>query len=94
MEPTTTHTPSVRSAHRAGQGGRSLDLDRVYPRAHRIAAQVTGQRLFAVADGHGDAVAADAALEALAALDDAEAHADPQGALDEAVSRAAVGGGA
>ena len=89
MESTTTQAPSVRSAHRAGQGGRSLDLDRVYPREHRIAAQVTGQRLFAVADGHGDGTAADAALDALEALDDVEAHADPLGALDEAVTRAA-----
>lgn len=91
MGPTTstTHTPSARSAHRAGQGGRSLDLDRVYPREHRIAAQVTGQRLFAVADGYGSEGAADAALDALEALDDVEVHADPLGALDEAVTRAA-----
>lgn len=89
MEPTTTHTPSARSAHRAGQGGRSLDLDRVYPREHRIAAQVTGQRLFAVADGYGDEGAAEAALAALAALDDASPQPDPLGALDEAVTRAA-----
>ncbi len=91
VEPTTstTPTPTARSAHRAGQGGRSLDLDRVHPREHRIAAQVTGQRLFAVADGHGDASAADSALDVLAALDDSEAHPDPLGALDEAVTRAA-----
>ncbi|WP_207208145.1 MerR family transcriptional regulator [Nocardioides glacieisoli] len=91
MQPTTSTTlrPTARSAHRAGQGGRSLDLDRVYPREHRIAAQVTGQRLFAVADGYGYEGAADAALDALEALDDVEAYADPLGALDEAVSRAA-----
>jgi serine/threonine protein phosphatase PrpC len=89
IEPTTTHAPSVRSAHRAGRGGRSLDLDRVYPREHRVASQVTGQRLFAVADGYGDDGAADTALDALAALDDAEVHTDPLGALDEAVGRAA-----
>ncbi len=91
MEPTTSTTPrtSPRSAHRAGQGGRSLDLDRVYPREHRIAAQVTGQRLFAVADGYGNEGAADVALDALEALDDVEVHADPLGALDEAVTRAA-----
>ena len=91
MEPTTSTTQkaSARSAHRAGRGGRSLDLDRVYPREHRIAAQVTGQRLFAVADGYGNEGAADAALDALESLDDVEAHADPLGALDEAVTRAA-----
>jgi serine/threonine protein phosphatase PrpC/lambda repressor-like predicted transcriptional regulator len=91
MEPTTstTRTPATRSAHRAGQGGRSLALDRVYPREHRVAAQVTGQRLFAVADGYGNEGAADAALDALEALDDVEVHADPLGALDEAVTRAA-----
>lgn len=89
MEATTTPTPSVRSAHRAGRGGRSLDLDRVHPREHRIAAQVTGQRLFAVADGYGTEGVADAALSALEALDDVEAHADPLGALDDAVTRAA-----
>ena len=86
---TTTHPRAARSAHRAGRGGRSLDLDRVYPSEHRIAAQVTGQRLFAVADGYGNEGAADAALDALEALDDVEAHADPLGALDEAVTRAA-----
>lgn len=90
MEPTTsTQSPSARSAHRAGQGGRTLDLDRVFPSEHRIAAQIRGQRLFAVADGYGDDGAADAALDALEALDDAEAHSDPLGALDEAVTRAA-----
>jgi protein phosphatase len=92
LEPTTsttTHSTSARSAHRAGQGGRSLDLDRVYPREHRIAAQVRGQRLFAVADGYGDDGAADAALEAIEALDAVEALDDPLGALDEAVTRAA-----
>lgn len=89
MEATTTPTPSVSSARRAGRGGRSLDLDRVYPREHRIAAQVTGQRLFAVADGYGSDGAADAALDALEALDDVEVHADPLGALDDAVTRAA-----
>ncbi len=91
MEPTTstTHRTSARSAHRAGQGGRSLDLDRTYPHEHRIAAQVMGQRLFAVADGYGNEGAADAALDALEALDDVEVHADPLGALDEAVTRAA-----
>ena len=93
MEPTTstaTHTPSARSAHRAGQGGRAAQLDDVYPREHRWSTQVRGQRLFAVADGAGDdAGASAAALDALAALDDAEPGPDPLGALDGAVSRAA-----
>src|SRR4051794_34149525 len=53
MNGTTTTTP--RSAHRAGQGARSLQLDDVYPRAPRLTAQITGLRLFAVADGFGDA---------------------------------------
>ncbi len=87
---TTSHTSAARSAHRAGQGGRSLDLDDVYPRTHRLAAQVRGQRLFAVADGMGDeAGASSAALDALAALDDAPPGPDPLGDLDAAVSRAA-----
>ncbi|MCF6376876.1 MerR family transcriptional regulator [Nocardioides KLBMP 9356] len=89
MHPTATHHPAPRSAHRAGRGGRSLDLDRVHPREHRVAAQVTGQRVFAVADGYGEDGAADAALEALASLDGAEQVADPLGALDATVTRAA-----
>ena len=61
----------------------------MYPREDRIAAQITGQRLFAVADGYGDDGAADTALDVLATLDDTEVHADPLGALDDAVTRAA-----
>jgi protein phosphatase len=90
MQSTSTSTSAApRSAHRAGRGGRSLDLDRVHPREHRVAAQVTGRRLFAVADGYGDEGAADLALDSLAALEDAVATTDPLGALDQAVSRAA-----
>ena len=87
---TTTPGRSATSAHRAGQGGRAAQLDDVYPREHRWSTQVRGQRLFAVADGVGDdAGASTAALEALAALDDAEPGPDPLGALDAAVTRAA-----
>ena len=86
----TTHTPTARSAHRAGQGGRAAQLDDVYPHVHRWSTQVTGQRLFAVADGVGDDPGAStAALEALAVLDDTEPGPDPLGALDAAVTSAA-----
>ncbi|MBC2933167.1 MerR family transcriptional regulator [Nocardioides sp. zg-1228] len=85
---TTTRIP--RSAHRAGRGARDAQLDEVHPRTHRLAAQVAGQRLFAVADGFGDADgAAGVALDALAALDAAPAGPDPLGALDAAVRTAA-----
>jgi PPM family protein phosphatase len=86
---THTHT-RARSAHRAGRGARSTQLDDVYPREPRLAAQITGQRFFAVADGFGeDGGAAAAALDALAELDGAAEVADPLGALDAAVTRAA-----
>ena len=83
---------SARSAHRAGQGARSAQLDEVYPHVHRWATQIRGQRLFAVADGVGvgdDAGVASAALDVLAELDDADPSPDPLDALDAAVSRAA-----
>jgi PPM family protein phosphatase len=89
MNGTTTPT---RSAHRAGQGARSLQLDDLYPRVPRLTAQITGQRLFAVADGFGDAeedAAATKALDALEALDGAEPGSDPLGALDAAVAAGA-----
>lgn len=94
MNTTTSTTPpqdiAARSAHRAGQGGRTTQLDDVYPRVHRWATQVTGQRLFAVADGFGeDAGASAAALDALADLDHAEPGPDPLGEFDAAVTRAA-----
>jgi PPM family protein phosphatase len=90
-DPTTDTTYThARSAHRAGQGARSRQLDDVFPREPRLAAQVTGQRFFAVADGFGeDGGAATAALDALAALDGASDVADPLGTLDAAVTRAA-----
>src|SRR5258708_3135437 len=73
---------SARSAHRAGQGARPRQLDDLYPKVHRLAAQVTGQRLFVVADGFGDDDgAAGAAIDALEALDDADPDQDPLGAL-------------
>jgi len=89
---TTMNTTSIsaRSAHRAGQGTRSAQLDDIYPKVHRLAAQITGQRLFVVADGFGDDNgAAGAAIDALHTLDDAEPAQDPLGALDSAVSAAA-----
>jgi serine/threonine protein phosphatase PrpC len=82
-------TASTRSAHRSGRGARPRQLDDVYPRVPRLTAQITGQRLFAVADGFGDAeedAAATRALDALAALDGAEPGSDPLGALDAAVA--------
>ena len=89
----TTSTPastSARSAHRAGQGNRSTQEDEVHPREHRFATQITGQRLFAVADGVGhDHGAAAAALDTLAALDDELQGPDPLDVLDAAVGRAA-----
>ncbi len=82
---------SARSAHRAGQGARPTQLDDLYPTIHRLAAQITGQRLFVVADGFGDDDgAAGAAIEALATLDDLEPDRDPLGALDSAVAAAAT----
>lgn len=87
----TTTTPA-RSAHRAGQGARSAQLDAVYPRMPRLTVQITGQRLFAVADGFGDSgeeSAASRALDSLAALDDVIPGTDPLGALDAAVATAA-----
>ena len=93
MDTTTTTTAADRSAtsaHRAGQGARITQLDDVYPHEHRWATQVRGQRLFAVADGFGDeSGAAAAALDALAALDDAEPGPDPLGDFDAAVTAAA-----
>ena len=89
---TSVPSPSARSAHRAGQGARSAQLDEVYPQVHRWATQMRGQRLFAVADGVGvgdDAGVSTAALDVLAELDDADPSPDPLGALDAAVSRAA-----
>ncbi|MDX6373587.1 MAG: family protein phosphatase [Nocardioidaceae bacterium] len=89
---TTMNTTSVhaRSAHRAGQGTRPAQLDDLYPKVHRLAAQITGQRLFVVADGFGDDDgAAGAAIDALETLDDAEPDQDPLGALDSAVTLAA-----
>jgi protein phosphatase len=89
MKDTTT---SARSAHRAGQGARSAQLDDLYPRVPRLSAQITGQRLFAVADGFGDGEddsAASTALDALAVLDGVEPDADPLGALDAAVAAGA-----
>lgn len=86
-----TTTPA-RSAHRAGQGARSFQLDDLYPKVHRLAAQITGQRLFAVADGFGDSdenAAASRALDALEVLDDAVPGTDPLGALDDAVAAGA-----
>jgi protein phosphatase len=81
---------SARSAHRAGQGARPRQLDDFYPKVHRLAAQITGQRLFVVADGFGDDDgAAGAAIDALEALDDAVPQHDPLGALDSAVTVAA-----
>jgi serine/threonine protein phosphatase PrpC len=81
---------SARSAHRAGQGTRSTQLDDIYPKLHRLAAQITGQRLFVVADGFGDDDgAAGAAIDALEVLDDAEPGQDPLEALDSAVTVAA-----
>jgi protein phosphatase len=88
----TMNTTSVhaRSAHRAGQGTRPTQLDDLYPKVHRLAAQITGQRLFVVADGFGDDDgAAGAAIDALETLDDAEPDEDPLGALDSAVTVAA-----
>jgi protein phosphatase len=80
----------ARSAHRAGQGTRPTQLDAIYPTVHRLAAQITGQRLFVVADGFGDDDgAAGAAIDALAALDAAEPDQDPLEALDSAVTVAA-----
>jgi serine/threonine protein phosphatase PrpC len=80
----------LRSAHRAGQGGRANQLDDIYPKAHRLAAQITGQRLFVVADGFGDDDgAAGAAIDALEVLDAAEPDQDPLEALDSAVTVAA-----
>ncbi len=89
---TTMSTPSTsaRSAHRAGRGTRPTQLDELYPTVHRLAAQITGQRLFAVADGFGDDDgAAGVAIDVLAGLDDAEPAQDPLGALDSAVTVAA-----
>jgi protein phosphatase len=81
---------SARSAHRGGQGTRSTQLDDIYPKVHRLAAQVTGQRLFVVADGFGDDDgAAGAAIDALEVLDAAEPDEDPLEALDSAVTVAA-----
>jgi serine/threonine protein phosphatase PrpC len=91
-ETTSMPSPSARSAHRAGQGARTAQLDEVYPHVHSWATQIRGQRLFAVADGVGvgdDAGVAAAALDVLAELDDAEPFPDPLEALDAAVSRAA-----
>ncbi|RYC13217.1 MerR family transcriptional regulator [Nocardioides zhouii] len=88
----TTATAEPRSAHRAGQGARSTQLDEVYPHVHRWATQIRGQRLFAVADGVGvgdDAGVSAAALDVLAELDDADPSPDPLEALDAAVGRAA-----
>jgi PPM family protein phosphatase len=83
-------TASARSAHRAGQGTRPTQLDDIYPKVHRLAAQITGQRLFVVADGFGDDDgAAGAAIDALAALDAAESDQEPLEALDAAVTVAA-----
>jgi len=83
-------TTSARSAHRAGQGTRPTQLDDIYPKVHRLAAQITGQRLFVVADGFGDdGGAAGAAIDALAALDAVEPGEDPLEALDSAVAVAA-----
>jgi protein phosphatase len=81
---------SARSAHRAGQGARSTQLDDIYPKVHRLMAQITGQRLFVVADGFGDDDgAAGAAIDALEVLDAAEPGQDPLQALDSAVTVAA-----
>ena len=85
-------TIPTRSAHRAGRGARSVQLDDLYPRAPRLTAQLTGQRLFAVADGFGDAEedgAASRAIDALATLDGVEPGADPLSALDAAVAAGA-----
>lgn len=93
---TDTTTIPARSAHRSGQGSRSTQEDEVYPTEHRWSAQVTGQRLFAVADGVGhDHGAAATALDTLASLDDTSPGPDPLAALDAAVGRAAeaVAGG-
>lgn len=86
-----TTTPP-RSAHRAGQGARSEQLDAVYPQVPRLTAQITGQHLFAVADGFGgdeEGTAATLALDVLADLDDVAPGTDPLGALDAAVATAA-----
>ena len=75
--PRTEPGASARSAHRAGQGARTAQLDEVYPHVHRWATQIRGQRLFAVADGVGvgdDAGVSAAALDVLAELDDAAAR--------------------
>lgn len=88
----STTTSPARSAHRAGQGARSAQLDDVYPRVPRLTAQITGQRLFAVADGFGDGdhgSAASRALDSLADLDGVIPGTDPLGALDAAVATAA-----
>ena len=73
--------------------GRSLGpVGRPHPRVPRLSAQITGQRLFAVADGFGDGEddsAASTALDALAVLDGVEPDADPLGALDAAVAAGA-----
>ena len=86
-----TTTPA-RSAHRAGQGARAEQLDDLYPREATWSTQVTGQRLFAVADGFGggeeDAASA-RALAALEVLDGSEPGADPLGALDAAFAAGA-----
>lgn len=85
-----TTSTSARSAHRAGQGTRPAQLDGLYPTVHRLAAQITGQRLFVVADGFGDDDgAAGAAIDALEVLDQAEPGQDPLAALDGAVAVAA-----
>ncbi|HET7068408.1 MAG TPA: MerR family transcriptional regulator [Nocardioides sp.] len=86
-----TATPS-RSAHRAGRGARSGQLDDLYPRKPRLTAQITGQRLFAVADGFGgveEDAPASRAIDALEVLDGVEPGADPLGALDAAVAAGA-----
>ena len=91
MDTTSTDTTTIppRSAHRSGQGNRSTQEDEVY-HGHRLAAQITGQRLFAVADGVGhDHGAAATALDTLASLDHGSPGPDPLAALDAAVGRAA-----
>jgi DNA-binding transcriptional MerR regulator len=85
-------TPSIRSAHRAGQGARSFQLDDLHPKVHRFATQLTGQRLFAVADGFGETdehAPASKVLDALEILDDIAPGTDPLGALDAAVAAGA-----
>jgi len=87
----TMSSTSARSAHRAGQGTRLAQLDDIYPKVHRLAAQITGQRLFVVADGFGDDDgAAGAAIDALEVLDAATPSQDPLEALDAAVTAAAA----